>query len=341
MFFGREGEIKTIWQSLQRGDCAIVGGRRIGKSSTLLRLKRQLGDDQRFHPIYMDCEPRFDHADFFNGLREYVDAPVGDDPLAFRGLATRLRESTSPRTVVFLLDEIDELLAFDAARRPAGQLFRTFRAASQEGLCRFVFSGSRTLFRHLRDPLSPFFNFCESIQLRRLDAQSVAEIVRKPMRQLGIAIVDEDRLVERMIDITSCHPNLAQWLCDRLVRSCVDRSISLLTLEQAIETTEFRDYYMSTAWGDATAIERLVSLTIGESCCGPTDVMNALAPYSIQNEKSVRDALESLQLYCLLERDGTGQCRFGLEHFPSIARESGVGAAAMAAIALEAQQQCS
>src|SRR6266850_4193331 len=35
MFFGREKEIRTVSQGLLSGDYAIIGGRRIGKSSTL------------------------------------------------------------------------------------------------------------------------------------------------------------------------------------------------------------------------------------------------------------------------------------------------------------------
>ena len=65
MFFGRESEIKTISQGLRRGDYAVVGGRRIGKSSILLRLKRLLGDDPRYHAIYLDCEAHFTDGDLF------------------------------------------------------------------------------------------------------------------------------------------------------------------------------------------------------------------------------------------------------------------------------------
>ena len=195
MFFGRESEIKTISQSIRRGDYAVVGGRRIGKSSVLLRLNRLLGDDPRYHTIYIDCEAHFTDDDFFAAVREHVDGPADGDPRSFRQMVTRLRETSSPRQVVFLLDEIDELLAFDAERRPAGQLFKTLRAASQEGVCRFVFSGSRTLSGHLRDSRSPFFNFCDAITLGRLEEQSVSEIVRKPMRQLGIEMPDEEQLI--------------------------------------------------------------------------------------------------------------------------------------------------
>ena len=84
------------------------------------------------------------------------------DPLTFRKFATKLKGQASKHEVIFLLDEVDELLAFDA-RSQHGRLFKTFRAVSHEGICRLLFSGSRTFYRHLHNPQSPFFNFCEHI----------------------------------------------------------------------------------------------------------------------------------------------------------------------------------
>src|SRR5437867_4477689 len=53
MFFGREKEIKTITQTIQSGDQAIVGGRRMGKSSILLRVNRLLNNDPRYRSLYI------------------------------------------------------------------------------------------------------------------------------------------------------------------------------------------------------------------------------------------------------------------------------------------------
>ena len=143
----------------------------------------------------LDCEARYDYEDFFAGLGDRLGADLESDPLAFQRAAATIRQPST--LTVVLLDEVDELLSFDARQTPPGKLFKAFRAASQEGACRFVFSGSRTLYRHLRDPQSPFFNFCESTLLKRLEKKSVAEIVSKPMRQLG-----------------SSFPRKNHWSCD-------------------------------------------------------------------------------------------------------------------------------
>jgi serine/threonine-protein kinase len=341
MFFGREGEIKTISQSIRRGDHAVVGGRRIGKSSTLLRLQRLFDDDARYRAIYMDCEALFTYDDFLAAVGECLDAGSGSDPVAFRRMALSLRDASAPRTVVFLLDEMDELLAYDAARRPPGQLSRTFRAVSQEGLCRFVFSGSRTLFRHLRDPHSPFFNFCESLMLRRLDYGSVAEIVRRPMRQLGLLVADEGRLIQQIAAVTSAHPNLAQWVCDHLVRSSVSRRIDPDALDALVATPEFQDYYVGTAWGDATPLERLISITMSGPSFRLDDVVRQLSGYGILDVRSIREALDDLRLCCLLDAHGPDTFRFGLERFPVIVRNTHILSGAADSLAIEARQQCS
>jgi predicted AAA+ superfamily ATPase len=258
MFFGREQEIKAISQGLKKTNYAIVGGRRIGKSSILQRLNRLLNHGPKYRAIYVDCEEKFNHEDLFLGL---FGEPLDKiSAISVRQLIVKLYGQDMPaRQIVFLLDEVDELLAFDAKSEPSGQLFKTFRALSLEGFCRFVFSGSRTLYRHLHDAKSPFFNFCEDIVLKPLEQKSVAEIITKPMHQLGIEMPDEEALIDRIVHLSSCHPNIAQWLCDRLLKTSTARRITMDGLEKIASDLDYCRHYIQTAWGDATPLERLIS----------------------------------------------------------------------------------
>ena len=163
-----------------------------------------------------------------------------------------------------MLDEIDQLLDADSANQ--GHLFKSFRALSHENLCHFAFSGSRTLDRHLHDPQSPFFNFCQDVPLRPLSEKAVAEIIRKPMGQLGIELPDEEALIARFIDLTSCHPSLVQWLCNRLLRQISVRRITLSQLESLAASTDFAEYFLETAWGDANPLEKNRQPTHGSTC---------------------------------------------------------------------------
>jgi len=242
------------------------------------------------------------------------------DPLSFRKLAAKLKDQSSPRQVVMLLDEVDELLDFDSKAEPGGQLFKTFRALSHEGVCRFVFSGSCTLYRQLHNPRSPFFNFCEDLTLRPLEEKSIAEIISKPMRQLGIELPDEDLLIRRMIDLTSSHPNIAQWLCDRLIKTISVRRITVSELEAAAAGPGFSDHYVTTAWGEASPLERLISLVMEGPVFSLEELCERLAGHGITDKAAIRDALEMLQLYSLLDREGR-QYRLLLANFPRLVRQ--------------------
>jgi hypothetical protein len=320
MFFGREKEIKNISQTLTDRDYAITGPRRIGKSSILLKLNRLLNNDPRYHAIYLNCEDKFDYQAFFDG----IDGEIGEsfensDPSSFRQRLAGLRARSGSRRPVFLLDEIDELLAFDATATPALQLFRIFRSLSHEGSCHFAVSGGRTLVSQLRNPASPFFNFCHQVVLGTLEERSVAEIVSKPLTQLGVDVPEEEALIDRVIDVTSCHPNIAQWVCDKLLRATQNRCVTLKELEAVSSDPEFHEHYVDTAWGDATALEQLISLVMDGPAFEMADVADALSRFNINGQARILEALQMLQLGSLIHRQG-GAFRFKLSHFPAIVR---------------------
>jgi hypothetical protein len=323
MFFGREREVKVISQGIQSVDYAVVGGRRIGKSSILLRLKRLLNQDPRYRAIYLNCEEQFDYADFFRALGH--DFELGTeyrDPTEFRKIAGLLKTERPAKQIVFLFDEVDELLSFDSQSHPGMQLFKTFRALSHEGACRFIFSGGRTLFQHLRTPQSPFFNFCEKVVLGTLEDKSIAEILVKPMRQLGLELPQRKSVILRLIELSSSHPNIAQWLCDRLIKTVSDRRITCDSLEQVAATSEFCEHYVRTAWGEATPLERLISLVVEEPVFETQQVCEALRQYGVEDRMAIAQGLEMLEFYSLLHREGQ-QYQFVLTQFPRMVRQWG------------------
>lgn len=320
MFFGREQEIKEISQAIAQTNYALVGGRRIGKSSILQSLDRLLNRDPRFCAHYLNCEDVVDHKSFYGILSiRFGDRFQDQTPQGFRQFAVGLASSNSAKRSIFLVDEVDALLDFDAAAPPTEQLFKTFRALAHERTCSFVFSGSKTLHHHLHDAKSPFFNFCRDLSLRPLSEKSVAEIVSKPMRQLGIELVDEEALIDRVIGLTSCHPSLVQWLCDRLLRTADQRVISVNDLEQVASLEEFSQHFRETAWGDSTPLEKFVSIVVDQAEFTLQDVFAAAAHYGVKDRLAIRKALDTLQLYALLEAR-EGRYRYVLKQFPAFVR---------------------
>lgn len=322
MFFGRETEIKAVSQTIARGDHAIVGGRRMGKSSMLQKLTRLLNGDPRYRAVYLNLESQFSYRDFFQVLGDDFDqAFESSDPLEFRRLVARLREDAPGRQIVFLLDEVDELMEADAEAEQAGKLFKVFRALSHEQACRFVFSGGETVFRKLRDAQSPMFNFCTSMVLKPLAAESVAQIVIRPMSQLGLEVVESAAFVRRMVELTSCHPSLVQWLCDRLVKTVPGRQVQLEELNAVADTPEFRGHFVDTAWGTTSPLQRLLSLLPDGAEFERDELLARAAVHGIDS-LAARDDLDMLEMNALIERQGN-RYRFVLSDFPRVIRTSG------------------
>lgn len=328
MFFGRETEIKTISQSIQQTNFALVGGRRIGKSSILQRLNDLFNRDHRYYAVYLNCEDIFKPAEFLSEIAVKLDDGMQDHDLSalssslqFRQIVERVGQRQKDRQVVFLLDEVDELLSSDAQHRSGGQLFKTFRALVHERRSSFVFSGSRTLYASLHDASSPFFNFCQDIALKPLAEKSVAEIVSKPMHQLGIRLPDEEKLIDRMISLTSCHPCLVQWLCNELLRTTTTRQITSDQIDELGSGQEFYKYFLETAQGDATPLEKLVSVLPEQEPFTLDDLYAAASRYGLKNKTAIRKALETLELFALIRRQDK-RYRFVLTHYPRIVREA-------------------
>lgn len=320
MFFGREQEIKEISQAVAQVNYALVGGRRIGKSSILQSLDRLMTRDPRYSSFYLNCEDAYDYEGFYGILKlQFGDRLTDRTPQTVRHLISLLKTETEGKHFVFLLDEVDALLDFDALATPAGQLFRTFRALAHEHACSFVFSGSKTLYHHLHDARSPFFNFCSDLTLGPLSEKSVAEIVSKPMHQLGIKLADEDALIGQIIDLTSCHPSLVQWLCARLVRVAERRVVGLDELDLVASSDEFYHYFIETAWGDATPLEKLVSVVLNQPEFSAEELFTAAAHYGLRNRIVLREALDMLRLYSLIETN-QGRYRYVLRRYPTIVR---------------------
>jgi hypothetical protein len=140
------------------------------------------------------------------------------------------------------------------------------------------------------------------------------------MHQLGIELPEEEELIGRIIDLSSSHPNIAQWLCDRLIKTASIRCITLNNLENISADPEFCRHYVETAWGDSTHLEKLISLVVEGPSFEVDQVYEALARHGLTNKTMIRESLEMLQLCSLFEREGQ-RFRFALTHFPCMVRK--------------------
>ncbi|MBM3188205.1 MAG: hypothetical protein FJZ90_05720 [Chloroflexi bacterium] len=319
MFFGRERELKALLRAVRDRSFALVGGRKIGKTSVLTQAQRLLEQINGYAPYYMDCQYVASHDEFFEALSVACSEPVHTgSPDSLRRMLSRVRGRKGETLLVLLFDEVDSLLAYDSERDL--RLFRVFRALSQEGLCRFVFCGERRLFDVVNDAHSPLFNFCSVARLGYLLPREARRMVQEPMAGLGVALEEPEALVEEIVDLSSCHPNLIQGICQMLLEAINARGERLVRredLERVRASDAFREMLLEVTWGNANALERLITvLMVGEREFPAGAVQEALRGQGIRlSAAELEDALTSLELFSVLQREGLSYS-FAVRAFP-------------------------
>jgi photosystem II stability/assembly factor-like uncharacterized protein len=323
MFFGRESELKTIVRTVRDTNFAIVGGRKIGKTSVLARVLQLLQDAPEYQPFYLDCQAVHSHEDFF----ETVDtmwriALPARTPEAFRRIATDLPAQYPARTIVILFDEIDGLLRYDIG---AGEhLFRIFRALAQELSIRFVFCGEKVLNASLHNPRLALFNFCNLMALTYLSPEEARRVVIDPMQEMGITLRENGDLAGRIVALAAGHPNMVQYICQKLIERINqrrERIVQRADVDAIGESAEFAEYFAEVSWGNATALERLITLLMLERPeVTPTEMAEVLRTGGLQvPPEKLEEAFEGLTLYSILRRDGP-KYTFATQAVPDILR---------------------
>lgn len=328
MFYGREYEIKALMRGLYDKSLAIVGGRRIGKTSFLSRVHQELTQSQDFLPIYVDCHHVSDDTGFLHTLSLMGGVPVESASVeVLRRVVMRLRaqQESAGQIVVVELDEVDNLLRYDMAVDM--RLFRVLRALSDEGLCRFVLCGERVLASALQDTSLPLGTSFRSLKLGYLTQDDATRLVREPLAGLGIAVQDPEQTVAEIVALSGRHPNILQTICQMLVERVADREERIILaqdLEAVSQSAAFRDMFFEVSWGNATTLERLVSVLMAQKeVFSPNQVRLALEKLGIRlPEEELALALQGLVLTSLIVPRGMDYA-FTSDAFSRVLREAG------------------
>jgi len=327
MFFDREKILQEVVANISKRSYALTGGRRIGKTSMILRLYRTVLPAAGFQTLYHDCSVTPTNETFLSAEIRNLQAKSLSPALTTLG--DLLKSPPKESQLVLLLDETDALISSEAA---AGwPLFSQLRVASQVGKIQFVFSAYQAFQEAMRNPETPLFNFAQELVVGPLDPQAVEELVIRPMRQLGIELVDEAETVRRIYAFTSGHPNIVQRLCHRLIEKLVEydvRRVAPENVDEIIREPQFRrDDYLGTYWGAATPFEKIISLLMATDEARWTletirHAIEARCGLQIQHDQ-VADALERLtNLRCILKQEGQ-EYTFAATAFPSVVKSTG------------------
>jgi hypothetical protein len=306
VFFGREEEEATLLSTLSTNSVALLGGRRIGKTSLMRHCFDRLVTAD-FQPFFGDCQVVRTWADFgVMASRNWsVSLPSDFKPQHLFELVDKLRNQ-STRHLVFLLDEIDQILDWDLSHsddQVPEAFFRACRSISQQGIAQFVFSGERTIAQRLWDASSPHWNFCRPLLLQQLTEKAARDLIIEPLTALGVSLIERDLFIEKCWSCTDGHPELLQFLGDKVVGLINQRDRQSIIASPAdvnivANQYEFAEQYLETYWGQASALERLISIQLIDGPSSVDQISTRLEGMGIHRDTgSLQSALRMLELY--------------------------------------------
>jgi hypothetical protein len=310
MFFGRSSEVAALRATVRGNSAALIGGRRIGKTSLMQRVVDDLREDG-WLAYYADLQEAGDWRTFAAvvGLRWGVSLPDTFEPSNVMRLVRELQQG--PGRVVLFFDEVDHLIRWDL-KHDDGHVpeafFRACRAVSQQGLAQFVFSGERLVSERLWDPSSPHWNFCKPIPVQQLGKSDAWKLLSVPLRDLGIAVDRESDTLELIWDRTGGHPQLIQYVGGALIdwlNAQPPRSRSVVHLSNVLEivgSVDYRRHYCRTYWGQASDVERWMSAAVSSGAGTVQELRDLLAAQNVRcNEEALESALRMLDLYGIID----------------------------------------
>jgi tetratricopeptide (TPR) repeat protein len=258
MFFGRRKLLARILNVLHHNSLMITGERRIGKTTFLYHLKKQLqedeGSDYRFFPVFTDLQG-VTESDFFHALMSDVVEALPPsaatlEVLRFRseeGQAydgrdfshdlQRVIEDLKRRTtklvkLVLLIDEVDVLNEF--SERVNQRLRSIFMKTFSEHLVA-VMSGVG-IKRIWTSEGSPWYNFFDEIELSAFTREEAEALIREPVE--GV-FRWEPEAVERILTLSLLKPYLIQKFCIHSVNRMLEEERTTITAAdvQAVRDT--------------------------------------------------------------------------------------------------------
>jgi hypothetical protein len=219
-FFGREYEISRIVGN-QDTNHAILGIRRIGKTSLLREIERILKESQDpAHVVYLECSDLLTSDDYIREVvrklnpRELPRLHLQRYIFFFPDFLERMGRAYKSK-IIFLLDEVDNLVIM---QRGDWELFRMLRASANKGACQYILAGFREAMREQYLLDSPFYNFAQEVRLSEFTRRQAHDLILTPMENLRVRIKHKDDVVGRIYEETAGQPNLIQYYCMILLR---------------------------------------------------------------------------------------------------------------------------
>lgn len=313
MFYGRQDEIKRIKSNLS--SCfAIFGGRLVGKSSLLHKIKCEFEKDENFKVCSITKEGFTSLVEVSRDILKQLSIPTQThrNLLTFERLIRDYLDSHTNLKILVLIDEIDDIIIADEEKK--GTLFQKLHNLNSDygERCRFIFAGYRELARRCMDNTTRFWNFPETIRLGSLSPMQARKLIEDPLcDELGFSFQDRV-LVDKILEITGGHPNYIQVFCKELseyLEKQSRRKIRQEDIDAIFENQEFRGQITQTFRINFSIFQQLItSLVIIEDLTefDEAKVVKLLHDYGLENIDLNQIFVEfrQLELAFVIEQSG-------------------------------------
>jgi hypothetical protein len=270
MFFGRHTDVATIVERLtavQGDSVALIGGRRMGKTSMLEALLRTIvvaDGDLIFLPLLLDLSGEgIDSASvFFQTVTalaweslaallpapQDLPAPRPSAPPAPTFRATlegwnRLTMTQCGRRLrlILLLDECEEIVEQPWAAEAHAGLRALLVGQTTRGLLKVVMAGSHRFLTQVHQRGSPLWNVLVYHMLRVLDEAATRDLILQPT---GGALPEP--VVQAIAAQSGGHPRLAQYLMYQLwgqgLEHAIPAQVAQIAVAFSTHVNDFEDW---------------------------------------------------------------------------------------------------
>ena len=324
LFYGREQLFNFIADNAggwsQRNVLILIGQRRTGKTSLLLRLETQLPDN--LLPVYIDCQslgvtPGM--GNLFHDLAWLIadalalrDMEIDVPDLAvweanpthtfqrqFLPQAQALMPPNATLLLVFDEFEVFEHLVNDGILPPTFFNFMRHLMQHSQGLS-FIFVGTRRLEEMGADYWSVLFNIALYERIDYLSPEAAVHLITEPVAP---HLVYDDLALDKILRVTAGHPYFVQLVCYTLVKQANERGKGYVTISDVNdgldEMLSLGEVHFAYLWQRSTPTERALLTAVAhmdsDLAFHPEDFLEFLGKYNIHVTPSeVTAALQRL-----------------------------------------------
>jgi hypothetical protein len=329
LFYGRERLFSFIAENAgrvaQRNILILVGQRRTGKTSVLLRLSHHL--PEHLVPVYIDCQslgvtpgmPALFHelAWQIADALQLRDIEVTVPPLAEwehnptavleRYFLPLVREKMpQPMLLLLVFDEFEafENLVEDGILPPT--LFPYLRHLMQHSeRLSFIFVGTRRLEEMSADYWSVLFNIALYQRIGYLNDEAATRLVSEPVAP---DLIYDDLALDKVLRVTAGHPYFLQLVCYTLVKRANAQGSGYVTISDVNATLDemlsLGEVHFAYLWQRSSHTERALLTAVSHlmdrhTTFHPEDLIQYLAQYDFK----LQPAEVTAALNRLVERD--------------------------------------